>query len=241
MNVSELLSKLNIKYPFIDAESWDNIGLQIGDLSTNVDTDKMFVALDVTSEVLEQVPENSIIVTHHPLFFKGVKSIDNSSYVGKMTTEIIKKGITLICLHTNYDKHFLNRYFVENILEKEVCEADGGLLFYKEDIDNVSDCLVGLQYDTGANKLRFVDSGNIISKIAVCTGSGTSMMSDAKRMGAQLLLTGDVTHHAAIEAKEIGISLVDISHFSSEIYFGTDLVEDMGFKMLKQTNPIEEF
>ncbi|HEU0265145.1 MAG TPA: Nif3-like dinuclear metal center hexameric protein [Geobacterales bacterium] len=55
-----------------------------------------------------------------------------------------------------------------------------------------------------------------VHKVAVCGGSGASLMRDAARQGAQILVTGDVKYHEAREAEELGIALLDAGHFATE-------------------------
>lgn len=114
MIAKHILNSLNHLYPFELAESWDNIGLLLGRDDNEIT--QVYLSLDVSSEVLEQVPEGSMLITHHPLIFKGLKEINTLGYEGKLIETMIKKDITYIALHTNYDNVFLNKYFIQKIL-----------------------------------------------------------------------------------------------------------------------------
>lgn len=102
MKIKELLNILNEIAPFKDSESWDNVGLLIGDKSDNVSG--IMTTLDVTREVLEEAIENDIntIVAHHPLIFSKIKSITDD-VESKLLKDIIKQDINIIALHTNLD------------------------------------------------------------------------------------------------------------------------------------------
>jgi dinuclear metal center YbgI/SA1388 family protein len=235
----DLLNKLDASYPFELAEKWDNVGLLIGD-SKYKNVGQLFCSLDVTSDILKQIPNDSTLITHHPLIFKGLKTIDFNSYEGKLIQQIIQKNINYIVLHTNYDKTFLNAYFVEMILDIKNYTQENNFIYFYVNSSFQKNILFYIKDKLSITELNFVDASVPITKIAVCTGSGSSMLREAKANGADLLLTGDITYHVAMEAKEIGINLLDITHFHSEKYFGDDLVTIYGATKLIQKDPFKK-
>ena len=238
--VRELLGNLDLKYPFMDAEKWDNIGLMVGSEDSNLN--KVYVSLELTSAVLDQIEDNSTLITHHPLIFKALKTIDFSTYQGKLIKRLIEKNVNYIVLHTNYDIHFLNRYYVENILEKEILRTDKFLAYFDGQSQTLLSILgdIIIKQQVNVSNYNYVGEDDaIINKVAVCVGSGSSELHNAKANGANLLLTGDITYHTAIEAKEIGMNLIDISHFHSEKHFGDDLVKEFGFIKINPENPFK--
>ncbi|WP_208458497.1 Nif3-like dinuclear metal center hexameric protein [Burkholderia vietnamiensis] len=102
MKINELMVMLDEHVPFNTAESWDNVGLLIGDESQEVTG--ILTALDCTLEIVEQAIEENIntIISHHPLIFKGVQSITNQGY-GEIIRLLIQNNINLIAMHTNLD------------------------------------------------------------------------------------------------------------------------------------------
>jgi dinuclear metal center YbgI/SA1388 family protein len=69
----------------------------------------------------------------------------------------------------------------------------------------------------GTDSLRLVgDPQRLISKVACCGGSGASLVFDAQRQGADLLVTGDIKYHDARNALDLGLSLIDAGHFATE-------------------------
>lgn len=92
----------NIASPYL-AESWDNIGLQIGDLNSSVHN--VMISLDITEKVVQEAILKSVdlIITHHPLIFKPIKNIVASNPVGRVIQLMIKNNISLYCSHTNLD------------------------------------------------------------------------------------------------------------------------------------------
>jgi len=76
-----------------------------------------------------------------------------------------------------------------------------------------------LKDDLGLAVARYVGEGSrVVEKIALCGGSGASLLRHAHSLGAQVLVTGDVKYHDARDAEALGISLIDIGHFCSEIH-----------------------
>ncbi|MEI6213925.1 MAG: Nif3-like dinuclear metal center hexameric protein [Desulfuromonadales bacterium] len=83
---------------------------------------------------------------------------------------------------------------------------------------------VGRSLDT--TTLRFVgEPDRIVSKVALCSGSGASLLKDAVRAGADVLVTGDVKYHEARDAEDAGIALIDAGHFPTEIIMVDELTE----------------
>ena len=84
-------------------ESWDNCGLQVGCMSGTVS--RVLTALDVTAEVVAEAVEKQAqcIVSHHPMIFKGLKSINTDTMQGKMIKDLLCHGINVYSAHTNLD------------------------------------------------------------------------------------------------------------------------------------------
>ncbi|MEK5197661.1 Nif3-like dinuclear metal center hexameric protein [Staphylococcus sp. FSL H8-0121] len=102
MKVNELMAMLDEHVPFNTAESWDNVGLLIGDESQEVNG--ILTALDCTIDVVQQAINENVntIISHHPLIFKGIQSITNQGY-GEIIRLLIQNNINLIAMHTNLD------------------------------------------------------------------------------------------------------------------------------------------
>ncbi|QLK86059.1 Nif3-like dinuclear metal center hexameric protein [Staphylococcus sp. 17KM0847] len=105
MQLKTLLTILNREVPFNSAESWDNVGLLVGDHTSKVTG--IMTALDCTLEVVEEaVAANcNTIVAHHPLIFKGMRTITANDGYGRIIYQLIQNNINLIALHTNLDVH----------------------------------------------------------------------------------------------------------------------------------------
>lgn len=315
------------------AESWDNSGLQVGDPSAEIS--RIMVALDATPAVVEAALAShcQLLVTHHPLIFKALKTISAATVQGNVIHAAIRGGLGVISMHTNYDiaGGGLNDVLAERIglagctplqitasqelvklvvfvQEEHLEQVRRALLPHTEELGAYRGCSfaapgegtftpldgatpfvgsVGVQervreqrlellldrtnlsravkallashpYEEPAFDLypllnegrrlglgrigrlaepvtlasyaaqigrvlsapgvRYVGNpGTVVSKIALCSGSGVSVMRSAVRAGADLLVTGDVKYHDAREAQDLGIALIDAGHFPTEI------------------------
>ncbi len=110
MQVKEIYNFLDQLSPFVLQEKWDNAGLLVGSFDDEIK--KIYISIDLDEELLDEVENNSLIITHHPLIFKGLKRVNYDSYSSKLLQKLIKKDISLISMHTNIDKTHLNKYVV---------------------------------------------------------------------------------------------------------------------------------
>jgi len=137
------------------AESWDNVGLILG--NDQVEIDKVMVALDITEAVVEEAVEKNVdlIITHHPLIFKGMKSITESTYHGKLIRRLIKEDIHVYAAHTNLDiaTNGLNDYLATllDLEQIELLEVTGKKNYYnvvtfvpKDNLEVLENALYGI-------------------------------------------------------------------------------------------------
>ena len=118
MQVRQIYDFLDELSPFSLQESWDNSGLLVGEF--DLDVSSIYLSLDVDSDLVEEMQEGSLLITHHPLIFKGIKKMNFSSYPSSLIHKMIQKNISLISMHTNFDKTHLNRYVASDILGYDV-------------------------------------------------------------------------------------------------------------------------
>ena len=107
MKVNEILNCITEVAPLQWQESYDNAGLQVGDL--NAEAHKALVCLDITEEIVDEaiMKECDLIVSHHPLIFRGLKHLTPQSYIERAVMKAIKHDIAMISMHTNLDNSFL--------------------------------------------------------------------------------------------------------------------------------------
>jgi len=213
MKIKEIYNFLDNVSPFILQEKWDNSGLIVG--SMNDKFKKLYITLDLDIEFLKDVDKNSLIITHHPLIFSGLKKINDNTYSTKILKILIKNNIKLISIHTNIDKTHLNKYVMKEILGFDIISENDFLLTAKVDMSfKKFKKLIKKKLNLEFNKS--VKCNKNISSFSLCTGSGMSLIDEVK---TDCFLTGDIKYHDAMEAKLRGISLIDIGHWESERHF----------------------
>ena len=105
MKVQDIITVLEDFAPRSSQESYDNSGLLVGD--KNQEINSVLVCLDCTEEVVEDAKRKgcNLIVSHHPIIFKGLKSLTGENYVERTILACIRNGISLYAIHTNLDNY----------------------------------------------------------------------------------------------------------------------------------------
>ena len=103
VRVGTILNWMDAWAPPETAESWDNVGLMVGDREQEVD--RVLVALDVEPQVIQEAAQMSagLILTHHPLLFRALRQVSAQSREGAMVLDLARRGISLAAYHTNLD------------------------------------------------------------------------------------------------------------------------------------------
>ncbi len=221
MKLLEIFNILDKISPFELQESWDNSGLSVGSLHDKIDL--IYLSLDADMKVLEQMEKNSLLIVHHPLIFKGIKELNYDFYVANLIKYAIKKDISIISMHTNFDKTHLNRYVVNKVLGFCARESEDFICYFDVDMD-FEEFIKVIKEKLNLKYIKCVKTKEFVKKAAIVVGSGSELLHDIK---ADCFLTGDIKYHVAKEAYESGISLIDIRHYESEIYFAKCLQNEL--------------
>lgn len=227
MKLGEIYAFLNSLSPFELQEAWDNSGLIVGDMDGEIE--KIYLSLEPTMEVLAGLDEGSLLLTHHPLIFSPLKRLDFSDVTAKALRIAVQKNISIIAMHTNYDKTHLNEYFATQILGFKEIKKDGFLVYVTGEF-KFAELAELVKNRVGLESLNCVEKEGNISKIAIVTGSGASFLS---KIDADCLITGDVKYHDAIYAKEKNIALIDVTHYASEAVFVDSINENLKILPIK--------
>ena len=209
-------------------ESYDNAGLQVGD--PNTDVTAVLVCLDVTEDIFQEACQRgcNMIVSHHPLIFRGLKNVTGADTTQKIVIDAILKGISIYSAHTNLDSvwdgvshEIARRLSLKNIevLEPQPENSRAGLGVVGsvspvpkiEFLRKIKDTfkVKALRYSAQSPAL-------VVRKVAVCGGAGASLISSAIRQQADILVTGDVKYHDFTSYGQ-DIIIADIGHYESEL------------------------
>lgn len=223
MTIKDILNYLNTISPLCTAEKYDNVGHLVGNAADEVTG--ICTCLDITNDIInEAITKNAnLIVSHHPVIFDPLKSVK----AGSVVFNLIKNGINAICLHTNFDMSeggvndaLLELLGFESSEVLEVIHANG-LGFGAVCDVNFGFTAKGLaEHCKKALDLECVryssNSKDEIHRVAVCSGSGGSMLNEAAKKGCEALITGDIKHNVWIDAQSLGIALIDAGHYGTE-------------------------
>lgn len=213
MKILDIYRFLDDLSPFELQESWDNSGLLVGDLSSDVST--VVLSIDVDETLIDSLDDNTLLITHHPIIFGGLKQLEFSKYPANLIQKMIRKNISNIAMHTNFDQTHLNEYVATKILGYEIVKKDG-FVAYLDVNENFDDFSKKVSSAFGLSHVKCVKCSDFVKRVALTTGSGASLM---KSIEADCFLTGDIKYHDAMEAKSIKLSMIDIGHYESECFF----------------------
>lgn len=223
--VADILDHL---YPPQTAEDWDSVGLVCGDRDSTVT--KVLCALDPTVDVVYEAMEigAQMIITHHPLFLSGVHSVARDTSGGRVIHEAITHGIALFSAHTNADQANPG---VSDALAARLGVLDCVPLVPGDRVDtgigrvgrlkepvtlSVFAERVATSLPGSAAGIRVAgDPNHMISMVAVCGGSGDSLLPLAARL-ADCYVTSDLKHHKVLDHPRDLCALIDVPHYSSE-------------------------
>lgn len=231
MKVSELLYLLDENFPVFLQESFDNTGNQV--VFPEEEISGVYICLDPDRFVInDAIALNcNLIISHHPLIFKPLRSVVQGDVKSENIINLISKRISLYSMHTNFDK-IMYSYLAEVLgfkntsvlLETDVfenkplglgsfAEINKGIEF-RLIMDIVKDKL-NLDYIIYAG-----DRNSIINRIAFLNGSGGSSIDRViKNNNPDCIITGDVGYHHIKSAIENNKCVIDAGHFGTEKIF----------------------
>lgn len=226
--------------PLSIQEKWDNSGLCVGSAGDRVSS--VLLGLDCTPELVDEAIGcgADMIVTHHPLIFSGLKKISADNPVGEAVIKAVRAGIAVYAAHTSADKVLAGvsgamaaRLGLEETVPLEDDGSGHGLgAVGRLPVPVTAEEAVALVKERFRLKAlrtsRPVEG--MISRVAVCGGSGGSLIGAAEASGAQLYLSGDISYHNFFTKK--GFMIMDIGHYESEIE-----IVDILFSLIRKNFP----
>lgn len=229
-SVASIQGAIQRRYPPELAADWDAVGLVCGEPGAPVDT--VLLAVDPDPRVVDEAIElgAQVIVAHHPLLLRGVHSVAATDAKGRILHRLIRAGIALITAHTNADH-----------ADPGVSDALAQVLGVSA-LRPLDPIAPGSPYGTGrvgelAEALSLADfaarvatrlprthhgvrvagdGARLVRRVAVCGGSGDSLLGLAAEC-ADVYVTSDLRHHRAGEHRnETDCALIDVAHWASE-------------------------
>ena len=238
MKIKEVLSALERFAPLPLQESWDNAGLQVG--LTETEVSGALLCLDVNEKIVDEAIQKgcNLIVSHHPLLFRGLKTISDLTDVQRTVMKAIVNGICVISMHTNMDNakggvnfkiaEKLGLHDVQFFAPKSVdgIEAGSGV------IGTFEKPLVACDFVLAVKKAFGVECAMCnellrrpIRQVAICGGAGDFLLDEALKAGADAFITGEMHYHQYF-GYEQRIQICVIGHYQSE-QFTTEVFRDI--------------
>ncbi len=244
--VSDITEIMEQIAPVALAEEWDNCGLQVG--APHWGVDKIWVALDPLLPVIEAAAQQDVnmVITHHPLIFRGLKRIDTDTFEGKVIATALRNNIAVYSAHTNLDSAVdgINDVLAGRIglkkttplLAHAISDDDEGYagavglgrIGEASSSLPVKDWAQDLKQRLGLEHVKVAGNlDRVVRRVAVCSGSGASLMDTFMNSDADVFVSGDLRYHDARAVEDSGRAFVDIGHFASEHIMIDALVQQL--------------
>ena len=232
--LSEVLGVIEALWPVSGAEEWDAPGLIVGSADHAVSSIHLMVdaTLESVAEALEQGAD--LIVAHHPLLLRGVTSVAESTFKGRVVADLIRGGAALYAAHTNADVvptgTSAQLADLLGLVEQSPITEGGtpghglgrvGTLPAPMSLYELAVTVGEFLPQTAVGPVAAGDPEAIITTVSLCAGAGDSLLSHPSVVASDVYITSDLRHHPASEAREQallggGPALINISHFAAE-------------------------
>lgn len=231
MTCKEFLEKAASLAPFEYAEGWDNCGLLLGNLDKEIHC--VYIAVDATEQVIEDAVEGGadLLLTHHPLIFSPLKRIVSDDFIGARLIRLLQQDICLVAMHTNFDimgmadaaadeMNLQDRDVLEVTFEDDVAKAGFGRIGRLSEPMSLEDLGEYVKRVFHVPTVRIYGAPDReIRHAAILPGSGKSFVDAAIAGGADVLITGDISHHEGIDAVARNLCIIDAGHYGIEKLF----------------------
>ena len=227
--VADILSFLDTLAPPSMKMDWDNVGLLCG--SRNAPVSRVLVALDPFEDVCREAERwgAQLIVTHHPLIFDPLKNITEDTSTGRCVRLLCRADISAVNAHTNLDcapggvndclarKLGLSDIRVIHPMGTDAQGREWGLLRMGNVPEQPLEAfLAAVKERLGLGGLRYVSGGRVVRRVAVGGGACAGEMGEAAAAGCDTLVTSDVKYNQFWDAHDLGLNLIDATHFATE-------------------------
>ena len=222
MTVHELYQKLSERIPRELSCPWDNDGLMCCP-DGNAEVRRVLVTLDVTEAAVNAAKERGydLIVSHHPMIFKGLKAVNDENFIAAKTIDLIRNGISAMSFHTRLDAVAGG---VNDVLAA-LLGLQNALPFGEEAIGRIGALPEAMDQKAFAERVKTVlnapvvllsDAGVPVRRVAVLGGGGDDDVAAAHKAGADTYVTGELKYHSLVDAPEEGMNLIEAGHFHTE-------------------------
>lgn len=224
MTFKELYNILDGHFPKSLSCEWDNDGIMCMP-SPDRQVEKVLISLDITEDVVDFAIENGFdtIVSHHPLVFRSQKSLSVEDYVQRKLIKLVKANINAMSFHTRLDaatagvNDMLSKFVHLYDTEVDTIDPIGRIAPIWESENEVTLPMFAKWVKDCLGSPCVLYSGNrVVKRVYICGGDGKDMIPAAIANGADTLLTGRASYNTMIDAKDMGLNIVEAGHFYTE-------------------------
>jgi GTP cyclohydrolase I len=229
--LSDIQQLADRMFPFEYVESWDNSGIQVGDPSRSINA--IAFSLNASIDAVGFAVENccDLLVSHHPLLMKPIKKVLASDITGRTIFAAVRSGVDILSLHTNLDaaEGGLNDYLANALDLLDIRMPNNarcsrlGRLAEPETLSDLAHKLCRIFNLDSVRVVGRVDRS--VASVFLVSGSGMGYLEDAISAKADVLITGDVRYHGALDSGESNICVIDAGHFGLE-KFAIKLIQE---------------
>ena len=232
--LADLLTAMDAMWPVSGADDWDAPGLVTGNHSARIS--RVLLTVDVTDEIVEEALAGGfdLIVAHHPLLLRGVKTVAEATSKGSVLAKAIRGNVAIYAAHTNADivprgvsEALASAFGLENVrplLETGANVGHGriGTLPQSQTLGQLAKSIARTLPSTASGIRVAGDFEATIRSVALSGGAGDSFIDAAYQAGADVYVTSDLRHHPVQEvlerarAEKRQFSLIDVSHWAAE-------------------------
>ena len=232
VNLKEITDFIETSFPVSYAEDFDNVGLLAGRSQKNIS--KVLLCLDFGKEVCEEAVRlgAELIITHHPVIFSPIKSINDLSVSSEALLYAIENGISVYSAHTNLDS--ANGGLTDYVAKKlsltptGTLEGNLGRLCIAKEGATSKELINAIKKEFKVKKLySTLKENKPIKTVALCNGGGGGeLVNISLKLGADIYISGDLKHHEILEiARSRKTDYIEIRHHDCEI-IATELLKE---------------
>ena len=238
MTVMEFYKALDAAIPRALSCEWDNDGLMCCP-DPNKQVERVLIALDMTEEVVDDAIEGGfdVILSHHPIIFKGLRAVEPSNAVARKTIKLIQSGIAAMSFHTRLDALtggvndvFAARLELQNTEPFGVDPIPIGRVGELEYPISLEDFAERVKLALHVPAVSVADAHRPVHRVAVLGGSGSDDVAAAMAAGADTYVSGNLKYNQMVDAPDEGINLIEAGHFYTEqpiCYHLADMVKEL--------------
>lgn len=224
MTIKELNKYMNERIPRELSCSWDNDGLMCCP-DENREVKKVLLCMDVTAEAIDCAISGGydLIISHHPLIFKGIKTVSGDFGIPSRIIKLIKNDVSVMSFHTRFDaleggvNDALAEIFELSDVEKVVCDGIELMRVGNLKKEMKLEDFVSVVCDKlGCQHLKYASYSGKVSRLALVGGSGGSYINNAHSAGADTYLSGEIGYHNMTDCKDAQINLIEAGHYFTE-------------------------